>query len=258
MHEHLGRAFWPGFGIIVCIYPDEAAMSHKTLDEIHKQVDGVDGWLTYGEGTILYELTKQTKGKGAIVEIGSWQGKSTIYIGNAIKTLEKQPKFYAVDPHVGSEEHWDNGKKVWTYEKFEKNIKDAKVDDVVTPVVKYSYDFVKEIDESVELIFIDGAHDYDSVEKDFLDWYPKVIDGGVMAFHDTYSPGDPYQMLRKYVYPSRNFGVIRRVDSITYVTKLERNSLPVYLYNRCKRIVEDLKPRLYKHVLVKKIIESIK
>jgi hypothetical protein len=63
-----------------------------------------------------------------------------------------------------------------------------------------SVNFAKKINETVELVFIDGAHDYQSVSDDFAAWYPKVIDGGVMAFHDSYAGGDPYRLLRKVAY----------------------------------------------------------
>ena len=55
------------------------------IDEIKKLVDKVDGWLTYKEGELLYNLAKNCTGEGVIVEIGSWQGKSTIWLGRGSK-----------------------------------------------------------------------------------------------------------------------------------------------------------------------------
>jgi predicted O-methyltransferase YrrM len=199
-----------------------------------------------------------------VVEIGSWQGKSTIYLGHAIASRPSKVKIYAVDPHTGSEERQlgqrrqAGQEKVWTFAAFEKNIKEAGLTDLVTPVVKESVAFARTMQEPVELIFIDGAHDYKSVEQDFQAWFPKVIDGGVMAFHDTYVGGDPYKVLRKYVYPSRRFGVIRSADSITYVQKLSRNSLPIYLRNRVRMLYGDAKAVAFRSAVVRAGVRRIK
>lgn len=58
-------------------------------EEIKKLVERVDGWLTHGEGGLLYNLAKNCKGNGVIVEIGSWKGKSTIWLGAGSKDWEK-------------------------------------------------------------------------------------------------------------------------------------------------------------------------
>lgn len=167
-------------------------------------------------------------------------------------------KLYAVDPHTGSEEHQVDGKKVWTFDVFTKNIADAGLTETVTPVVKESVAFAREMNEPVELVFIDGAHDFASVEQDFRAWFPKVVDGGWMAFHDTYCGGDPYRVLRKYVYPSRRFGVIRSADSITYVQKVSRNSIAVYCYNLLRLLYEDAKIIAFTSSLVRSLVQSRK
>lgn len=232
-------------------------MNTKDLESAHQIASKVDGWLTLREGALLFELASQVQGKGALVEIGSWQGKSTIYIAKALSAHKVPPQFYAVDPHVGSEEHWKDGKKVWTLERFKKNIKDAGVEPFVTPVVRYSHDYAREIQEPVEFVFIDGAHDYASVERDYQDWFPQIVEGGVIAFHDTYAGGDPYKVLRKYLYVSPKVGSIRRVDSITYVRKL-RSTWHTRLCNRLKRVKEDSKIVIRKSRLLSGLLNKLK
>ncbi|WP_455277747.1 hypothetical protein [[Eubacterium] cellulosolvens] len=56
---------------------------------IKKLTDKVEGWLTDKEGELLYKLAKQCTGKGVIVEIGSWKGKSTIWLGMGSKNGKK-------------------------------------------------------------------------------------------------------------------------------------------------------------------------
>jgi predicted O-methyltransferase YrrM len=200
------------------------------IEEIKQCVDKVDGWLTDKEGELLYNFAKRCTGKGVIVEIGSWKGKSTIWLGKGSKK-GSQVKIYAVDPHIGSTEHNEEYGKVWTFDEFQKNIKNAKVDDIVIPIVETSKEAAEKIDGPVELVFIDGAHEYSLVELDFRSWFPKMIDGGIMAFHDTEWLG-PKKVLEKYIYKSRNFRNIGRIDSVTFAEKVRKNSIKDWFKNR--------------------------
>ena len=125
------------------------------INEIKKLVDKVEGWLTDEEGKLLYNLAKECTGAGVIVEIGSWKGKSTIWLGKGSKRGNKV-KIYAIDPHTGSSEHKEMYGNVWTFEEFIKNIKNAKVDDIIIPIVETSEEASRNFDEPVELIFVDG------------------------------------------------------------------------------------------------------
>src|SRR3989337_2786998 len=99
------------------------------IAEIKELVDKVDGWLTDKEGELLYNLAKNCTGEGVIVEIGSWQGKSTIWLGRGSKK-GNNITIYAIDPHTGASEQKERYGNVWTFEEFKKNIKDTKVDDI--------------------------------------------------------------------------------------------------------------------------------
>lgn len=209
------------------------------IDEIKKLVNKVEGYLTDKEGELLYNLAKNCTGKGVIVEIGSWKGKSTIWLGKGSKRGNKV-KIYSIDPHTGSSK--EESKKVWTFEEFKKNIKDAEVDDIVTPLVKTSVEAAKDFKESVELIFIDGAHEYELVKLDFELWFPKVINGGIMAFHDatTYEWLGPKKVVEELVYKSKNFRNAGFVYLITYAEKTRQNSLTDRLKNRYILLLKDL------------------
>ena len=154
---------------------------NKNKAMIRKIVDEYDGFLTFREAYGLFTIASSLKAKGCVVEIGSWKGKSTICIAKGI--LNKEMKIIAIDPHVGSQEHQGNG-RVWTYDEFKANIKDAGVENQIVPILKYSNEARKEVSQSVEFLFIDGAHDYDSVKTDYEIWGPLLIDDGYLAFHD--------------------------------------------------------------------------
>lgn len=148
----------------------------------------IDGFLTDREGQWLYSLARSSTDKGNIVEIGSWKGKSTVWLARGVRDSGAQRKIYAIDPHTGSPEHQKDG-KVWTFDQFKKNIAHAGINELIKPIVKFSADAVKDITTPVGFLFIDGAHEYEAVSEDYRLYRPLVKDGGYIAFHDSPWPG---------------------------------------------------------------------
>ena len=201
------------------------------LSEIRKLAGQAEGFLSDKEGELLYHLAKNCRGEGVIVEIGSWKGRSTIWLGQGSKA-GKKVKIYAIDPHTGATEQKQVYDSIWTFEEFKKNVQNAKVDDLVCPIVKTSAEAAKDFTLPVELIFIDGAHEYEAVKLDFDWWYPQVIEGGIMAFHDTIWNEGPKKVVKELVYKSRNFRNVGLVDYITYAQKVRQNSFFDRVRNR--------------------------
>ncbi len=146
---------------------------NKRIKEVRNITRDIDGWLLEKEGMLLYRLANRCKGRGVIVEIGSWKGRSTVWIASGSRD-GRNIQVYAIDPHTGSEEHVEAMGKIWTFEEFKRNILDAGVEDIVKPIVKTSEEAVKGFKEPVEFIFIDGAHDYDSAKLDTELWMPQT------------------------------------------------------------------------------------
>jgi len=208
------------------------------MEEVKELVKNVDGWLTNREGELLYNLARQCTGKGVIVEIGSWKGKSTIWLAKGSQA-GRNVRVYAVDPHTGSSEHKEEFGRVWTLDEFKRNIKNAGVDGLVTPVVKTSEDAVKDFAEPVELLFIDGAHEYELVKLDLDVWYPKVVDGGMLVFHDSFAAG-PKRLLGERVFNSKTFRNAGLADNITFAQKVGENSLFDRMRNQYIRLLKDV------------------
>ena len=133
----------------------------------------VPGWLTDEEGEALYELARGCRGDGVIVEIGSWKGKSTICLGLGSRAGKGVP-VYAIDPHTDTR-----------YGDFESNVERAGITELVRPIASLSQSAADGFDEPIEILFVDGSHEYDLVLEDFEKWVPKVVEGGWVAFHDT-------------------------------------------------------------------------
>lgn len=209
------------------------------IDEVKQIVRDVEGYLIRKEGELLYNLAKSCKGRGVIVEIGSWKGQSTIWLAKGSKA-GMNVKVYAIDPHTGSSEHKNGNTKVWTFEEFNKNIEMAEVDDIIIPIVKSSEEAAKNFNEPIELLFIDGAHEYESVKSDFECWLPKLITGGIIAVHDTVVWLGPRKVVEEYLFKSDTFKNIEFVDSITFAQKVEQNSMKDRLNSRYVLFLKDM------------------
>lgn len=122
------------------------------------------------------------------VEIGSWRGRSTAYMAVEIANSNKNIRFDAVDTWAGSQdepEHQNDPAVVndTLYNEFLANLKP--VEQYVNPVRMTSLAAAAiYADNSLDFVFIDAQHDYDSVRADILAWWPKVKLGGIIAGHD--------------------------------------------------------------------------
>ncbi len=150
------------------------SLNHDLL-KVRQYTANVEGWLEESEGAYLYSLAQHFSKLGCIVEIGSWKGKSTIWLAKGSESVGGE-KVYAIDPHTpdGSSE-----------KAFRENIKKAGVESIVVPLVMSSIEAVQKWDKPIGFLWIDGDHKYRGVLSDFFGWYPHVVDGGVIALHDT-------------------------------------------------------------------------
>ena len=182
--------------------------------EVKPLIADIPGWLTDEEGEALYELARTCRGDGAIVEIGSWKGKSTVCLGLGSRAGHSA-RIYAIDPHADHR-----------FGDFKTNVERAGIAELVTPIASLSQAAADDFDEPIELLFVDGSHEYDLVLEDFEKWVPKVIDGGWVAFHDTTWTKGPRKVVGQAVYRSRRFSDVRFVvGSLTVARKVARNSL---------------------------------
>lgn len=176
-------------------------------DGLNAQIARIKGWLTPEEAEALFDRAKACTGRGVIVEIGSYRGRSTICLGLGSKAGCHVP-VYAIDLHQSNRFH-----------RFTRNIGRAGLDDLVTPVAGRSQEIAADLDEPVELLFIDGSHDYDGVREDFERWVPKVVDGGWVVMHDTTWTEGPKRVANTLVLRSRHFRAARFVPGSMLVAQ---------------------------------------
>ncbi len=184
----------------------------------------VEGWLEEDEADLLIAATTGAltgqPDKGAVVEIGSYCGRSTVVLGSVVKTLHPTGQVYAIDPHDGKVGALDQGLSVGrpTLEKFTRNIAAAGLNEIVQPIQQYSYEVVW--DQPISLLLIDGLHDYANVARDFHHFERWVLPGGYIAFHDyaSYYPG--VQSFVNEVLATGHYRQVALVRSMIVVEKL--------------------------------------
>lgn len=151
--------------------------------------EGVDGYFDYSG---LYSSIAFDVHDGArIVEVGSWQGKSIIYLANQFKAFGKRAHMHCVDTFDGGTDEVlkarieQMGGSTELFKRFSDNIHNAGVHYMITPHVETSVEASKKFkDESVDVVFLDADHSYEAVKADLEAWYPKIKLGGLMAGHD--------------------------------------------------------------------------
>ncbi|MFA6039752.1 MAG: class I SAM-dependent methyltransferase [Candidatus Peribacteraceae bacterium] len=199
-------------------------------------VSTLPGWLTGKESFLLYTLAQRCKGKGAIVEIGSWKGKSTVCLAQGSRD-GTGGKVHAIDPFTGSSEHG----QVYTFPEFRENIRRGGVEEWVVPVPKTSEAAHEGWNQPVELLWVDGAHEFEWVDLDFRLWSPHLVPGGVIAFHDSTDPG-VWPVIDRELFLGKDFKRIRFLHGITYAVK----GKPFPFANRGMMLLRDIKYAIWK------------
>jgi hypothetical protein len=160
----------------------------------------IEGWFSADDMKFYDIAYDQLPDDSHIVEVGSWKGRSSSHMAVMIANGKKRVKFDCVDTWKGSIEHQlgsyfeDADVLVDSlYDKFVKNMMPVK--NYYTPVKATSLDAALLYrNHSLDMVFIDAAHDYDNVLADITAWLPKVKPGGIISGHDY-----PYPDVRRAV-----------------------------------------------------------
>jgi len=200
-----------------------------TLEKVKQVLVGVEGWLIPKEVDFLYEQARRLKNKGVIVEIGSYKGRSTITLaGGSEEGLSN--KIYAIDPHITDLEQRLSNKSESSFNDFKKNIEDSGLAYLVEPIISLSQDVVKNWNKPIEFLWIDGDHTYEGAKRDFDLFVPFLVDGGVVAFHDSYSVV-VQKVLKDCIFTSKYYSDTGIAGTIAFGKK---HNKPVFLIERIK------------------------
>jgi MMP 1-O-methyltransferase len=166
------------------------------IPNLPSDIEQIKGFLAEDEAQALYQHALACSTLGAVLEIGSYCGKSTIYLGLACQ--QRKGTVFALDHHRGSEEHqlgeffhdpdlYDKGEGAMdTFREFRRNIRRAGLDEVVVPVVAGSEAAARHWQTPLAMVFIDGGHSLEAALTDYRCWTAHLMRGGILAIHDLF------------------------------------------------------------------------
>ncbi len=184
-----------------------------TLVDIEK----VQGWLSDAQALRLWARASALTPPARIVEIGSFQGRSTIVLARA---AAEGVEIVAIDPHAGN----DRGpQEIAGFEaeaeddnaRFNENLAAAGVRDRVHHVRAFSSDAHGAVDGEIDLLYIDGAHRYGPAHDDIVQWGARVRAGGTMLIHDSFSSIGVTAAISTALAPSSEWTYVGRSGSLT-------------------------------------------
>jgi predicted O-methyltransferase YrrM len=172
------------------------------------------GFMPDDEGLALNAAGHDAASVGPLLEVGSYCGKSAVYLGAAARAGRNL--LFSVDHHRGSEENqagWEHHDpevvdpatgRMDTLPFFRRTIERAALEDVVVAVVGDSSAIAAHWRMPLGLVFVDGGHALDVVLADYEAWSPHVAAGGVLVFHDVFEdPRDggqaPFEVWKRAV-----------------------------------------------------------
>ena len=172
----------------------KTAKEEKPVPQPTKSYLDIPGWFDYQD--IFQEaVEKASKDKVSMfVEMGAWLGRSTACLAQEIKDSGKSIRLFTVDTFKGvpgdpAFEDVLRANNGDVFDAFVKNMKDCGVYGYIIPMQCTSQMAATELkkrfgEKFLDFVFIDGAHDYESVKTDLISWLPLIKVGGVMAGHD--------------------------------------------------------------------------
>jgi len=203
-------------------------------------IRNVKGFLDEDEGRCLYEIALKAGSLGPCMEIGSYCGKSTLYLGAACK--ENSSILFSIDHHRGSEEQQPGEAYfdpelfdprvgvVDTFGRFRTTIEAALLDDTVVPIVCRSEVAAHKWATSLSLVFIDGGHALETVLTDYNAWAGHIILGGYLLVHDIFADPSkggqaPYHIYNLAI-ASGLFREITMVKTLGVLQRLKCGDMP--------------------------------
>jgi len=193
------------------------------------------GFMPDVEGMALHRLARERLPHGPVVEIGTYCGKSALYLGTAAR--EVGGVVFTVDHHPGSEEnqagwaHHDPSLvdpttgRIDTLPSFRRTIGEAGLEDVVVAVVGASATVASHWRTPISLLFIDGGHGNEPAHADYHGWARWVMHDGLLALHDVFpEPADggrpPYEVYLRAL----GSGAFIEVEAVGSLRILRRSS----------------------------------
>ena len=158
------------------------------------------GFMPEDEGAFLHDIALRHLGQdpdlGPVLEIGTYCGKSAIWLGAAARA--RSGVVFTLDHHRGSEENqagWEHHDPSLVEERtglmdtlpvFRRTVADAGLEDVVVAVVGRSTTVAAHWRTPLALLFVDGGHAEEHAQNDYTGFARWVSLGGALVVHDVF------------------------------------------------------------------------
>ena len=202
---------------------------------LRRVAEDAKGFMPPDEGLALYETAYAASPRGLVLEVGTYCGKSAVYLGAAAAAVGGT--VVSVDHHRGSEENqagWEHhdpsvvdgrSGRMDTLPFFRRTIEDAGLEEHVVAVVGRSATVAAFWSSPLALLFIDGGHSEEEAQTDYAAWSPHVMVGGLLAIHDVFAnPADggrpPYHVYLRALESGR-FREVRHVGSLRVLERVD-------------------------------------
>jgi predicted O-methyltransferase YrrM len=164
--------------------------------QAHKVALECKGFLDDDEGMRLYNLGRECAPLGPVIEIGSYCGKSSVYLGSGVR--EAGGVLVCVDHHRGNEEQqpgelyhdadlYDaDADRLDSLHTLRKTLREAELEDTVALMVTTSAGAAALFGGEAGMVFIDGGHTHEAANADYEAWSGRVVRGGILAIHDLF------------------------------------------------------------------------
>ena len=191
-----------------------------TLAGLH----GVEGWLSDDQARRLWDRAREVPAGGAIVEIGSYRGRSAIVLARA---SAPGVRVTAIDPHAGNDRgpqqiEGSSEEGEADNRAFRANLERAGVAGSVVHVRRPSAAALAEVEGAVDLLYVDGAHRYGPARDDIHRWGARVAPGGTLLVHDAFSSIGVTLALLRLLFLGREFVYAGRTRSLAEYRRAER------------------------------------
>jgi hypothetical protein len=155
--------------------------AERTFWRIWPFIENIEGWLVSPhQERWMFKIARALPKGSNIVEIGSFKGRSTCCFAFGCRGRRKH--VFAIDTFSGNDTDFILNE---FFNDFWNNIKMCGLMDCVTPIRGLSSEVSKTWHKPIHLLYIDGSHLYENVLEDFEQYYPHVVPGGMVVFHDV-------------------------------------------------------------------------
>lgn len=182
------------------------------MDErLIRLAEATKGFMQPAEAEALHRAALASAGLGPIVEIGTYCGKSTIYLAAAAREIGTV--VFTIDHHRGSEEHQlgeqyhdpdlvDGDGQIDSLPAFRQTLTQAQLDSSVVAIVGRSEVVAGFWRTPIGMLFLDGSHSREAAFADYDGWSSALVRGGLLAIHDVFpDPAaggrPPYEVYRR-------------------------------------------------------------